>query len=70
MACSTLRSRKSTVESGPRLELLLGGMMAKGEIVIDEATCKGCSYCARFCSRGCIVIPGDRFTPKGYLLPA
>ncbi len=43
--------------------------MAKGEIVIDEAICKGCSYCAEFCSRGCITVPGDKFTPKGYLLP-
>ncbi len=43
--------------------------MAKGEIIIDEAICKGCGYCAKFCSRGCIVMSNDRFTPKGYLLP-
>ena len=43
--------------------------MAKGEIVIHEAICKGCGYCAEFCARGCIEVPGDRFTPKGYLLP-
>ena len=43
--------------------------MAKGEIVIDESICKGCGYCAEFCSRGCIEIPGDRFTARGYLIP-
>ncbi len=43
--------------------------MAKGEIVIDEAICKGCGYCAKFCSRGCIIVSGERFTPKGYILP-
>jgi 2-oxoglutarate ferredoxin oxidoreductase subunit delta len=46
-----------------------GNGMAKGEIVVDEKTCKGCGYCEKFCSRGCIDIPGDRFTPRGYLLP-
>jgi len=51
------------------LKALLGGKMAKGEIVIDEAICKGCGYCAEFCARGCIEVPGDKFTPKGYLLP-
>jgi len=44
--------------------------MAKGEIVIDEAICKGCGYCAEFCARGCIEVAGDRITHKGYLLPA
>lgn len=44
--------------------------MAKGEIVIDEMLCKGCGYCERFCSRGCIEITGDKFTPQGYLLPS
>jgi 2-oxoglutarate ferredoxin oxidoreductase subunit delta len=43
--------------------------MAKGEIIIDERYCKGCGYCAYYCRRHCIVIPGDRFTPQGYLLP-
>ena len=43
--------------------------MARGEITIDEKQCKGCGYCTKFCARGCIVIPGDRFTPQGYLLP-
>jgi len=44
--------------------------MAKGEIVINETICKGCGYCAKFCSRGGIVMSRDKFTPKGYLLPA
>ena len=44
--------------------------MAKGEIVINETLCKGCGYCVKFCSRGCIEIAGDKFTPQGYLLPA
>ena len=43
--------------------------MARGEITINENTCKGCGLCAHFCNRGCIDIPGDRFTPQGYLLP-
>jgi 2-oxoglutarate ferredoxin oxidoreductase subunit delta len=43
--------------------------MPKGEISIDERFCKGCSLCSHFCTRGCITIPGDRFTPQGYLLP-
>ena len=43
--------------------------MAKGEITINEKFCKGCGYCAEFCSRGCITIPGDKFTPLGFLLP-
>jgi 2-oxoglutarate ferredoxin oxidoreductase subunit delta len=43
--------------------------MAKGEITIDERNCLGCGYCARFCSRGCIEVLGDRFSPQGYLLP-
>ena len=43
--------------------------MVKGEIIINEANCLGCGYCEKFCSRGCIVIPGDKFTPQGYLLP-
>lgn len=42
--------------------------MAKGEIVIDENSCLGCGYCTKFCSRECITIPGDKFTPQGYLL--
>lgn len=43
--------------------------MPKGEIVINENLCKGCGYCVKFCSRGCIEIIGDKFTPQGYLLP-
>lgn len=43
--------------------------MPRGEIAIDERYCKGCGLCAHFCARDCIVVPGDRFTPQGYLLP-
>ena len=43
--------------------------MPKGTITIEERYCKGCGLCAHFCARGCIVVPGDRFTPQGYLLP-
>ena len=43
--------------------------MAKGKIIISEANCLGCGYCEKFCSRECIVIPGDKFSPRGYLLP-
>ena len=44
--------------------------MPKGEIVINEALCKGCGYCVKFCSRGCIEITGEKFSPQGYLLPS
>lgn len=43
--------------------------MARGEITIDERYCKGCGYCTQFCARGCIVIPEDKFTSQGYMLP-
>ena len=43
--------------------------MAKGEIVINETNCLGCGYCEKFCSQGCISITGDKFTPRGYVLP-
>jgi 2-oxoglutarate ferredoxin oxidoreductase subunit delta len=43
--------------------------MAKGEITIDEMMCQGCGYCAKFCSRGCIVISGDKMSARGYLVP-
>ena len=42
--------------------------MVKPEVVIDEGQCQGCGYCVKFCPRGCIVIAGDKFTPKGYML--
>jgi len=44
-------------------------LAARGEIEINERYCLGCGYCAHFCNRGCIEIPGDKFTPQGYLLP-
>ncbi len=42
--------------------------MSRGEITINERLCKGCGYCVRFCPQDCIAIPGDRFSPQGYLL--
>ena len=53
---------------GARLEYILV-LMARGDIVINERYCKGCGYCVKFCARGCITQPGDRFSPQGYLLP-
>ena len=44
-------------------------MAAKCEIEINESSCLGCGYCAHFCNRGCIEIPGDKFTSQGYVLP-
>ncbi len=44
--------------------------MAKGEIVISEAYCCGCGLCRKFCGHNCITMPGDRFNPQGYVLPA
>lgn len=46
------------------------GQTAKGEIAIDEKSCKGCGYCTAFCPNSCITMPGDKFTAQGYLLPA
>jgi 2-oxoglutarate ferredoxin oxidoreductase subunit delta len=43
--------------------------MAKGEIIIDEMFCRGCGYCEKFCTRGCIETPGDKLSSEGYLLP-
>ena len=43
--------------------------MAKGEIVIDEKSCKGCGLCVHFCNRNCIVITGEKLGPTGYLVP-
>ena len=42
---------------------------AKGEIAINEANCRGCGFCEKFCVQGCIVISGDKFSPQGYLIP-
>lgn len=44
--------------------------MPRGEIVIHEDLCQGCGYCQEFCSRKCVVMSVDRFSPKGNLLPA
>ncbi|MFA4837293.1 MAG: 4Fe-4S binding protein [Dehalococcoidia bacterium] len=39
--------------------------MAKGEIVINEALCKGCGYCVKFCNQGCIEFSKDRISALG-----
>ena len=44
--------------------------MLKGEVIINEDLCQGCGYCVKFCSQDCIEITGDKFTPKGYLVPS
>jgi len=51
------------------LEYIMG-LMSRGDIVVNERHCKGCGYCVKFCARGCISQPGDRFSQQGYLLPA
>jgi len=43
--------------------------VAKGEIVINENTCKGCGLCTVFCARGCIVLSKDKLNASGFLLP-
>ncbi len=43
--------------------------MAKGEIIIDEYTCKGCGLCVEYCPKGCIQTSKDKFTRSGALLP-
>ena len=42
--------------------------MPKHEVVIDELACLGCGYCEKFCSRGCIEISKEKFSPVGYPL--
>lgn len=39
--------------------------MAKGEIVISEALCKGCGLCVKFCARSCITISGEKLNSAG-----
>jgi 2-oxoglutarate ferredoxin oxidoreductase subunit delta len=41
--------------------------MAKGEIVINEAFCKGCGLCVEFCPRDCTAI-SDRFNSNGFFV--
>lgn len=43
--------------------------MPRGKIEIIEEFCKGCQLCAQFCSKDCIEISSDRFSPNGFLLP-
>ena len=44
-------------------------MTVEREVIINEQACKGCGYCTKFCEKGCIRIPGDKYTAMGYLLP-
>lgn len=39
--------------------------LARGEVVIDEALCKGCGLCVDFCTRGCIEIAPDKVSVRG-----
>ncbi|MDY6878862.1 MAG: 4Fe-4S binding protein [Desulfatiglans sp.] len=43
--------------------------MPRGKIEIIEEFCKGCQLCVHFCSKECIEISRDRFSPNGFLLP-
>jgi 2-oxoglutarate ferredoxin oxidoreductase subunit delta len=42
--------------------------MTRGEIIIDEKSCKGCGFCVEFCARGCISMSKEEFTSLGYPL--
>lgn len=44
-------------------------MAKRGAITINESLCKGCAFCVKFCTKDCIAIKGDKFSPLGYLLP-
>ena len=43
--------------------------MAKGEIAINEAWCKGCGLCVHFCAQKCITMSEEKIGPLGYFLP-
>ena len=43
-------------------------MANRGEIEINEAYCKGCSLCVRYCPKGCIVQPEDKLTAAGQVM--
>ena len=43
--------------------------MAKGEVVINEALCKGCELCIVFCPKDCFDPSSGKINPEGYLLP-
>jgi len=45
-------------------------IMVRPEVVINENECQGCGYCVKFCTRGCLVITGEKIAPQGYLLPS
>ncbi|MDD5093100.1 MAG: 4Fe-4S binding protein [Dehalococcoidia bacterium] len=39
--------------------------MAKGEITVNAALCKGCGLCAEFCPRNCITIGAEKLNSTG-----
>jgi len=41
--------------------------MPKGEISIKENLCRGCGYCAAFCTKGCIQLR-DKIGPLGFVV--
>jgi 2-oxoglutarate ferredoxin oxidoreductase subunit delta len=42
--------------------------VARGEIAINTDLCLGCSYCAHFCPKKCIVM-SDKVNSQGFLTP-
>ena len=43
--------------------------MAKGEIAINDAWCKGCAFCVHFCPQKCLEITGEKINAGGNLVP-
>ena len=39
--------------------------VAKGEAIIDESLCTGCSYCVVACKRGCVEISSEKVDARG-----
>lgn len=42
---------------------------AKGEVIINKQFCKGCGFCAHFCTKGCFRHPTEELTFLGFPLP-
>jgi 2-oxoglutarate ferredoxin oxidoreductase subunit delta len=43
--------------------------VTRGEIIINEALCKGCELCIVFCPQSCIRLSEGKINSEGYLLP-
>ncbi len=41
---------------------------AKGEIEIEEALCRSCGYCVKFCTKSCLEIK-SKISESGHLVP-